>query len=82
MFDLKKALHLSKISKLDFDGNEMLKVIDDMKHIIGLMDTIGEFEEDEEDVLIETTSFSELREDLPSEKNNVISEEFTVPRVV
>ena len=82
MFDLENALQLSKISKLDFDEKEISKAVDEMKPVIRLMDVIGEFEKDKEDVLIKTTSFSELREDLPSEKNNIITGEFSVPKVV
>ena len=83
MFDLNNVMQLSKISKLDFNEEELIKMVSVMKPVIELMDVIHEYDEEEkEEVLIKTTSFSELRDDTASEKNSISTGDFAVPRVV
>ncbi len=65
--DIKTLDHLCGLSKLNYTEEEQKKVLAEMSDIIGLMDTIKEFDVSYDDTKDKNEiAYSELREDVPA----------------
>ena len=66
MFDIKLAEHLAELSKIKFSEKELQKISSEMDEIIGLLDTVSDFEITENPVVNTAQKLENIREDLPT----------------
>ena len=66
--ELKTIQHLCTLSRLRYDDEALIKVMEEMTDIVALMDNIKEFDLAYDDTKDNNgISFSEVREDIPQE---------------
>lgn len=90
--DIKTLEHLCELSKLDLNGEEKERMLFDMSSIVGLMDTIKDFNLDYDDTAdLNEINLSDLREDICRESfpvetlmKNTISRDncYVIPKMI
>lgn len=92
MFDIKLTGHLAQLSKIEFTESELERISAQMTDIIALMDTVKDFDKNEQTFALEPTVYSELRQDeaensfetskILENAKQVRNNSFVVPKVV
>lgn len=92
MVDLSLTKYLADLSKIEFTDEELEKMTEDMKGIIGLMDKVCDFDASKETYVLDSVEYKNLRNDkseesFPTDKiisnaKNVKNNSFVVPKVV
>lgn len=91
--DINTIEHLCNLSKLDYNDDEMNKVMGEMSDIIDLMDEIKDFDltyddtKDGNEIRFADTRVDEAKPSFPTEKllantDNDVDDSYVVPKVV